>query len=1784
VNSRLPHRTRRPAQKVRRNFRPLLRLEALEDRCLLSNGQWLVHLNGLPGDTRAVQLAAAQTLVHDAGLDSPGPGLIPVNVINHVGSDGLVLVQTPLDAGQAALDAELHALPGYDYVEPYDPNADPHSYRSWFQAPDVPTPADSGGPAPGPAPGGAGTGPLVAPGTGPLLPPGGPDVVTPVTGFNGLNSNQTNCFCEPPDTIGAVGPNSYIEGVNTGYAIYNKTTGGFIAGPINADAFFAPLGNTRNFSDPVVQYDEIRQRFVVGMIDFDFVSQMRFDFAVSKSSDPRTLTAADWNFYGYNVNDGAGGYDLADYPKIGYNTQGYYVSFNMFPGVAFFDHVDVLAISASNPATSQFYVVPGGFTRYTFAPASVHAGEAESPAYFVEDGNQGNGNTNVTVVRMDNPLSGTPTWTFTTLTVNGYARPPRAVQPGGGGTIDTIDARFYFSALRTINGVTHLVAAHTVGSGGVARARWYDFDLSSGPAPTLIQEGEINPGPGIYTFFPSLDINSAGTIGINYSESSAGELWSMYVTGHTTVDAPGTVQTPKLAKAGVAVTNDFRAGDYSFLNVDPTDNTTFWAANEYGSSFPDWSTWIQSFKVGTGGPAVISQTPTSPVPPPFNIVTVTFNRPVQVSTFTPPQITSFVGPTGPISGATFTITPVSPTGSGLATTFTITINSPASKAGNYSFHVGPGIKDAQGNQMDQDGDGVPGEPTDFYLATFTITSPTIVATAPGGVTAPPVPSLRVTFDRPMLVSSFTAPKLTSFQRLVGPIVTNILGDVTGITPVSPSGSPATASQFDITFASPGEVLTGQYFLGVAANIQDAFGNPTLAPTTVRFNVDGPKVLATDPSGGRSVNISSQTITFSRAMLVSSFTPDQVTLTGPGGPIAVTITPVSPSGGAATQFILGFATQTAQGTYTTTVGPNITDVFGNKMDQDGNFNPGEPGDQFVGTFSIHAALGPDVFGYTAALVATPGNLEIDGQPGTFTIITAGVANDDISVPVNLGATPFNFYSNTYTTIFVSSNGMISFGTADARYLSADLITDPNEPIIAPLWDDWIKPSGSDMVEGQFRDYVGGLPTHLVIEWNQVQHYPSSRPITFQVELSLNTGGTTSPFLFHYQDLDTRDGSAFGGFATVGIKAAGDQSGPPTILSPGGGGPRVVPGGSGGPGSPPGGILTDVLEVSFRQTNPYVQNGNTLLFSGPSFGATVSGTVFNDLNHNGLLDPGEPGLAGWTVFEDLNNNGIRDSGEPFAITDASGNYTITGVLPGLSTFREELQTGYVQTVPGPPGALTFNVEGGHTYTGISFLDYAVTPRVTVDNADSAFATTGPGWSTVTNSGAYHGSYAVHASTAVTTIGTDSYGYSAQTANFQNLELVGDSAAFTIINSADDLSVPVNLGSHTFSLYGTTYTGNNQLFVSSNGLITFGTADSDPYNSDLTNTPPEAALAPLWNDWIGNPGLITPMVLGKFDTVNHLLIIEWSQVLHYPGVSGSGITFQAILSLDGVGDGNVVYNYGNLTGTGFSLYDEGANATVGIKDFGFQGPHRLLVNAVGSSPYVGSGRAIRFSTNPVAAENDSATFTVATGAPGAYELYATWVALPTNAPNVQYQVYDGTTLLGTATVNQQIAPFGAVVAGTTWWKLGRFTTTSGTFRVVLNSNAPTVNYNLEADAVFAAAAPAGSFASPVGPSIRDAAAPVASAPGDNGASGGGGSPLRLASLVPGGPSAGGNSPAPAPTALAGADPSPLDRLFASAPVPIQPAPLIGGLRRALLAGGSSLGPWDGEPDDLSPTTPSA
>src|SRR5438105_3384596 len=134
----------------------------------------------------------------------------------------------------------------------------------------------------------------------------------------------------PPDTNGDVGPNDYIQTVNTSIGVFNKLTGAqkaaFTFDTFMSQGHFGNLCDTNNFGDPVVLYDTFEDRWII--TDFAFqvdgsgnpISPAYQCFAASMTGDP---VGGGWNFYSIQIPD-----VLNDYPKFGIWSDGLYMSAN----------------------------------------------------------------------------------------------------------------------------------------------------------------------------------------------------------------------------------------------------------------------------------------------------------------------------------------------------------------------------------------------------------------------------------------------------------------------------------------------------------------------------------------------------------------------------------------------------------------------------------------------------------------------------------------------------------------------------------------------------------------------------------------------------------------------------------------------------------------------------------------------------------------------------------------------------------------------------------------------------------------------------------------------------------------------------------------------------------------------------------------------------------------------------------------------------------------------------------------------------------------------------------------------------------------------------------------------------------------------------------------------------------------------------------------------------------------------------------------------------------------
>jgi uncharacterized repeat protein (TIGR01451 family) len=533
-------------------------------------------------------------------------------------------------------------------------------------------------------------------------------------GYSALDFNRSGGFV-PPDTNGAAGPSAYVETVNQELALFaNKSTG---ASPTTAalSTFWFTTGRLAHadggsgLSDPVVTYNNLIGRFIVADQDVDFNTHVsRFDIAVSKTNNPATLGTGDWTFY--QVNSTQSGFD-ADYPgNFGYNFDATVFTLNMFSTTGGAGHCQVISISNADLSANSTtpHIFQNNLNDFSDRPTTMHDSVAGDPMWLITEHGDG---TSIDVIKMTGVLSTAPTFAYTNLPVTAYSGVVNPLNPNGTAITNNIDSRIQKSAE-----ANHMiVAAHAVSVSTTQDViQWYAIDVSSG-TPALSQQGRVGAGNNTYAYFPAIDINSAGTIGMTYMKSgtdTSSDFMSVYLTGRAPGDAAGTMEASVLVPAGTGQANysDFsgagRAGDLGGINVDPSDGS-FWAANEFANTeaTANWGTAVANFTVSNPLPSadvMVAASGPSSVTAGTNAtytITVTNNGPGAaqglVLSDTLPAGSVFVsmtqtsgtdGFTLAQSGGSATETATGTIASGASDTFTLVVSAPSGLANGAAFN------------------------------------------------------------------------------------------------------------------------------------------------------------------------------------------------------------------------------------------------------------------------------------------------------------------------------------------------------------------------------------------------------------------------------------------------------------------------------------------------------------------------------------------------------------------------------------------------------------------------------------------------------------------------------------------------------------------------------------------------------------------------------------------------------------------------------------------------------------------------------------------------------------------------------------------------------------------------------------------------------------------------------------------------------------------------------------------------------------------------------------------
>ena len=411
-------------------------------------------------------------------------------------------------------------------------------------------------------------------------------VAPPTVVFDAYQSGST-----PTDPSMAIGPNHVFVVFNTGFAIYDKS-GNLLAGPLSPNPTIFPSSGC---CDLTASYDAAADRWVISFLGGGA------QVAVSDGPDPI-------NDGWYNYNIGA----INDYQKLSVWSDGYYMTDNTGSSnkVWAMERAEMLL---GNSAQILGFNLPGLQTSGFYSPQALNVSDANMPAFggatflYLQDDAWGGVSTDhvkLWTLDMDwdagngtmNPAIELPATEFISVFDGGSFS--NLTQPGGGSAVDALQATIMnqaqFRKFDTYNSALFNFVVDMDASGGeLAGIRWFELRQDADNEPwSVYQEGTYSAPDGRHAWHGSMIMDGLGNIAMGYT-SMAGPTTpnptdfriSSYYTGRFAGDTNGVMTVnEELIAAGNANIPSTRYGDYGKMDIDPSDDTTFWFITEYMNS------------------------------------------------------------------------------------------------------------------------------------------------------------------------------------------------------------------------------------------------------------------------------------------------------------------------------------------------------------------------------------------------------------------------------------------------------------------------------------------------------------------------------------------------------------------------------------------------------------------------------------------------------------------------------------------------------------------------------------------------------------------------------------------------------------------------------------------------------------------------------------------------------------------------------------------------------------------------------------------------------------------------------------------------------------------------------------------------------------------------------------------------------------------------------------------------------------------------------------------------
>lgn len=422
---------------------------------------------------------------------------------------------------------------------------------------------------------------------------------------------------QPTDPSLAVGPNHVLVVFNTGFTIYDKS-GNQLLGQTAPNPAIFPSGGC---CDLTVSYDNAADRWVLTFLGSGA--------QIAVSDGPNPLTAG---WYVYNISS------INDYQKLSVWSDGYYITDNTGSSNKVWALERSAMLAGSPSAQIIGFNLPGIATSGFYSPQVLNVTNNNLPAsggatvvYMQDDAWSGVSNDHIKLWTIDvnwtNPGNSTvsaaqqiSTTPFIGVFDNGSFSNLRQPGPGRKINVDALQATIMNQAqfrkyTNHNSAVFNFVVDTDATSGELAGVRWYEFRQSGDNQPwSLYQEGTYTAPDGRHAWNASLAMDVQGNIGMGYTSMSGPSTpttvhISSYFTGRLSTDPLGTMTAMEgLISNGTGKIPGTRYGDYSKIDVDPSDDSSFWFINEYYRSGRRGV--VGKFQVQSGPPD--TEAPTDP--------------------------------------------------------------------------------------------------------------------------------------------------------------------------------------------------------------------------------------------------------------------------------------------------------------------------------------------------------------------------------------------------------------------------------------------------------------------------------------------------------------------------------------------------------------------------------------------------------------------------------------------------------------------------------------------------------------------------------------------------------------------------------------------------------------------------------------------------------------------------------------------------------------------------------------------------------------------------------------------------------------------------------------------------------------------------------------------------------------------------------------------------------------------------------------------------------------------